>query len=320
MVIIKKFTKGQMQADFNSAAGKTRQERYQGQKVVPPVNPNAPQVVKDQAMIEWAAYLSKESVFQLGANGKSAATADQIKKSMVGLSGDDLQETLIADLSESFEAGKAFTKETLDEASAKGDGGKFNKDGDMEIDSVGVKGTPIKGDSFERNVSSAWEHQPHAAYAALTSERTVTSYQDQQNFPISGEKKELRKYSPFTISLIPPKEVTHPNSNTPTSSNKDPYSWSSLGKLANAKKITDAMASPKEDRRYFSSAFTGDGERLGKRSTSAATLETALSELSMLVYEGSISNQTLHHINGRDYESNNVTPLLSVANVAAIFH
>ena len=309
------FTQAQIEAGFASANGKSTQPLSNGRPATPA---SASQAQKDAAMVDHAVYLSKASTQAYNAKykaNKQPATRAAIQRISEGLSGDGLETILAGKTSEVIVEGLAFDKDAAHDA---GEityvvDDPLGVDAEMlVVDSVSVRGKPDT--PFERNISSAWEHQPHAAYSGLSSERTETTYQDQQNFPISGEKKELRKYSPFTISLIPPKEIT--DLNKTTSTNKDPYSWSGLGKLAT--KIEDTMTMPAEDRRYFSSAWSGDEARLGERAKAASKLETALSELSVLSYEGSLSAQTEHHISGRSLT--NVTPLLSVANIADIYH
>ncbi len=171
-------------------------------------------------------------------------------------------------------------------------------------------------DSFDRNASSVYEHQPHAAFAALSGERTETTYEEQQNTPFHGERKDVRHYSPFTIALLPPKEVT--DLNTGATAKKDPYSWAGLGKLT-TKISEDIMVTPKENTKYFSEAIYGDGARLATRTKQAMKLDTAISEMNMLVYQGQISSQTDYSINGYSYESFNATPLISVANIADVY-
>ena len=301
--------------DLKSANGEWDQPKSNNQPATPST---ATQAQKDDAMLAHAVYLSKESSSHYGQVGYEANLGD-VKKAFVGNSGNDLRDEIYTSFSLAEGGGQPWTKDRID---ADTEAYKVTAENEkMLVEAKKAKKEKPKKevpktDSFDRNVSSAWEHQPHATYANLTGERTDTSYQEQQNFPISGENKQIRKYSPFTIGLIPPKEIT--DLNQTSAANKDPYSWSGLGKLA--KKLEDTMVMPAEDKRYFSSAWSGDSARLTARSNAATKLDTVLSELSMLVYEGQISSQTEYDLRGVDYASAHQTPLLSVANVADIYH
>tara|TARA_B100001057_G_scaffold62712_1_gene56247 strand:+ start:268 stop:2079 length:1812 start_codon:yes stop_codon:yes gene_type:complete len=306
----KDFSDQTVMNDLKSANGEWDQPKSNGQAATPST---ANQATKNAAMVAHAVYLSTESSKHYGQVGYEGNTND-VTKAFAGKSGDDLKMAIHTSFMLAEESGEPWTADKIEQ-----DTDKYKKA--LEAEKVAAKKEKPKKevpktDSFDRNVSSAWEHQPHATYANLTGERTDTSYQEQQNFPISGENKQIRKYSPFTIGLIPPKEIT--DLNQTSAANKDPYSWSGLGKLA--KKLEDTMVMPAEDKRYFSSAWSGDSARLTARSNAAKKLDTVLSELSMLVYEGQISSQTEYDLRGVDYASAHQTPLLSVANVADIYH
>ena len=187
-----------------------------------------------------------------------------------------------------------------------------------EEDQQEIKFDPMHlyAEGFSRSQSSVYEHQPHAAFAGLSGERIETTSENQQNTPFSGEQKSLRHYSPFTIALLPPKEISALN--TGSAADKDPYSWSSLGKLT-TKIAEQAMVTPETNQSYFSSAWEGDGDRLNKRSMQAAGIEQAISDLNMLVHEGQISTQTDHTLQGNGYKGESMTPLVSVAHIADVY-
>ena len=183
----------------------------------------------------------------------------------------------------------------------------------------------IEGD-FDRNVSSVYEHQPHEAFAALSGERIETTVEAQQNNPFNGEDKKLRHYSPFTIALLPPKEVA--NLNSGSSTNKDPYSWNGLGNLMMKDHREKIMVTGEASADYFAGINGADSARLGQRTASARSLENMISELDMLVHNGQISTQTDHILQGyvkhnggtkAPYTGPSETPLISVANVADIY-
>ncbi|MCS5688662.1 MAG: hypothetical protein NZ659_07745 [Acidimicrobiales bacterium] len=289
----------------------------------------APTGAAHKSMNQYVSDLSERSVktatnYTPGPMDAQIVTPEQAGKMYEGMGVEQKSDAIRTDMTSILYNGDAITVDTLREARIAA--GTLKADGteDEDPDNPGEKKKLYIFDpmyinvetGFERNTSSVYEHQPHAAFAALSGERTETTYEEQQNTPFSGEKKEVRHYSPFTIALLPPKEVT--DLNTGATAKKDPYSWSGLGTLTD-KINEDIMVTPKENTGYFSSAVDGDGARLAKRSKSAMKLDQAISEMSMLVHEGQVSNVVDETIQGDSYTGFNSTPLISIANVADIY-
>ena len=322
------FNEKNIERDIGVASGKLHWMRDSQGLEGPGVD--ATEAEKSAALDAYVERLSseynKENHF-VTVGGVESVTAEQVAEVYVGLPVDAKAEaitsgvvTLVNQNEPITEGGLRLQQENYGQAGGMTGGGVTRQEDSLH------HYQKTDGDVFDRNQASVYEHQPHAAFAALSGERTETTYEEQQNPPFSGENKNVRHYSPFTIALLPPKEISALN--TGSSANKDPYSWSSLGKLT-TKLVSGAeniMATPKTNTNYYlwgfgedSEAVHGDSKRLGTRSKQATKLDQTISELSMLVYEGQISTQTEHTLQGSNFEGAHKTPLISVANIADIY-
>lgn len=193
------------------------------------------------------------------------------------------------------------------------------QDGDVYIDPVEGKRTKfydfagsninvdLRTPQTNQAFSSDFEHQSLGTSTGLSAERFTVDVQDQSNNPYEASNRAARKLSPFTISLLPPKEVMDAKNKSGTSETSDPYSWSGLSNLLNSTKV-DIGGVP---------ANLKGSDRIAARIMQDNKMNMAISGLEMLVYNGQMTPSTQEAING--IQNYNATPLFNVANIADIY-
>jgi len=158
--------------------------------------------------------------------------------------------------------------------------------------------------------ASIYEHQPLHVFSGLSAERASWSVEDQQNPPMDASNKNIRHLSPFTISLLPPKEVG-------AATASDPYSWTGLGNLSVKTQALMGMANPTATTSFWTPG--SDAKSAADRAAADIGFKAVISNLEMMVYNGQITSATEGTLSNDLAGVQDTIPLFGQANVADIY-
>lgn len=259
--------------------------------------------------IQQEALLSRHQLDTVGLQPEAAEYAVQVSESYGEESGITIsrattvsEDTMLVAFEIAAEEG-SFTEYTIEAA-------EEEVAASPDIDSGGILPGAPSGPGWDLSgAAPIYEHQPLHVFSGLSAERTSWSVEDQQNPPMDASNKNVRHLSPFTISLLPPKEMA-------AATASDPYSWTGLGSLSSKAKELMDQANPTATSSFWNPGQ--DSKSAADRAAADTGFRAIISNLEMMVYNGQISAATEGTLS-QGLNISETTPLFGQANVADIY-